>query len=241
MKLRKFNKTGIQRFEDFYNTLTTQYPQSIPVNILTDPETSEAIKPDIEIEKRSFENRFELAKYLNDVLSKINEPNIEHDKGLWVWLAVYYFDQLCPFDNEGRRKPGERARWIPASNNYQKYYRHLLAGPFRIFRAHRDHPERARVLLVKSIDSPGDIYEQLASRQEIVTNKAIIEAATLMYLDKKSSKAKRGAAGNRAGSARRLAVFWNQFDVTWDLYSMTTDEILSILPDEFNSFKPSSL
>jgi hypothetical protein len=129
-------------------------------------------------------------------------------------------------------------RWIPEVNNFQRYYRHLLAGPYRIFRAHRDDPERALALLCGPLDKPGDIVEQLASRQEIVTNKAIMLGATRLYIDPATRKPRRGAGGRSGGSPRRLADVLKQFDVTWDLYAMTADNLLGLLPSEFDRFRP---
>jgi hypothetical protein len=40
-----------------------------------------------------------------------------------------------------------------------------------------------------------------------------------------------------AGCARRLADVLKQFDVTWDLYAMTTDGLLGLLPGEFDRFR----
>ena len=77
------------------------------------------------------------------------------------------------------RKPGALARHIPEPGNFQRYYRHLLAGPYRIYRAHRDDPQRALALLCQPLDSPGDVVEQLASRQELVTNRGIMELAQI--------------------------------------------------------------
>jgi hypothetical protein len=45
------------------------------------------------------------------------------------------------------------------------------------------NPHRALGLLCRPLDSPGDVVEQLASRQELVTNRGIIELATRLYVD----------------------------------------------------------
>jgi len=221
----------------FLDSLTTDTPMPWPDGLLTDADATEAIEPEIEVEDRSFSNRFEVGQYLNDLLGDSGIDNIEYDRGIWAWLALFFFDQLCPADSHGRRRPGERARWIPAIGNFRKYYRHLLAGPFRIYRAHREEPERALVLLCTPPHSPGDIVEQLASRQEIVTNAAVMKAATHLYVDPDTGQPKRGAAGRAGGSARRLADVLNQFDMTWDLYSMSWNSITVMLPQEFERFQ----
>jgi hypothetical protein len=226
------------RFGEFLDSLTTPSPQGYPEEILIDTATSDIVEPKIEIEKKIFANRLEAGKYLNECFSPASIAGIDNQRGLWAWLALFFFDELCPPDAQGRRKPGERARWVPAVGDFRKYYRHLLAGPYRIYRAHRDKPERAMALLCTPLHQPGDIVEQLASRQELVTNIAVMEVATALYIDSPSGQPKRGAAGRGPGSARRLADIFNQFDVTWDLYAMTSDDLLNMLPREFSRFRP---
>lgn len=237
MKLRRLNDEGLQRMHRFLDALTSD-PCSYPVEVLTDDAATTVVQPEIEIAPMQFRNRFELGQYLSGTLADAGIRNIDRDRALWAWLALFYFEQLCPPDRYGRRNPGERARWVPETANFRKYYRHLLAGPFRIFRAHRDDPARARALLCTPVGSPGDVVEQLASRQELVTNPAIMQAASELYVHPQTGQHKRGAAGRGPGSARRLAEVLNQFDVTWDLYSMSGGAVLKLLPDEFERFKP---
>lgn len=238
--VRRLNQSGIERFSLFLDSLRTDTPQDRPVEILTDQLTSEELECQIYIENRSFANRLEAARYLDEKFDSSGLRGVERDRGLWAWLSLFYFEQLCPADNHGRRKPGELARWVPEVNNYQRYYRHLLAGPYRIYRAHRDRPERALALLCNPLDRPGDIVEQLASRQEIVTNKAVIETATELYIDPSTRKPRRGAGGKGRGSARRLAAVLNQLDLTFDLYALDKEALLKLLPPEFNRFRQNS-
>jgi len=235
MKIRRFNDEGLQRMGSFLDSLTTSEPMTWSEELVKNEFACE-LEQAPEIEQRTFSDRQEIAEYLNDLLLGSGLDNVERDKGMWAWLALFYFDILCPTDNEGIRKPGERARWIPVIGDFRKYYRHLLAGPFRIYRAHRDHIDDARVLLCTPPHSPGDVAEQLASRQELVTNSAIVQAATLLYVDNDTGSIKRGAAGRGPGSARRLAQVLGQFDITWDLYSMSATDILEFLPAEFDRF-----
>ncbi len=240
MIVRRLNNNGIVLFEEFLNSLLTDSPQDIPTYILNDPATSEFIGENIEVELKPYNNRYEAAKYLYDRFSQSGLVKLERDKGLWTWLSLFLFDQLCPPDKQGIRKPGERARWIPVPENYRKYYRHLLAGPYLVYRAYRDNPQSAMALLCGPLHTPGDVVEQLASRIELVTNKGLMEVATSFYVDSGTNKYKRGAGSKGSGSPRRLAEVINQFDVTWDLYSMASSELARMLPKEFDKFRGTS-
>jgi hypothetical protein len=194
------------------------------------------------VDVKPFANRREAGESLVQLLKPF-EPQIgdvERDRGLWAWLALAWIDVLAPADQEGRRRLKDRARWIPVVDDYRKYYRHLLAGPYRIFRAHQDHPELAMAVLATSVQQPGEVVEQFASRQEIITNANLLSAITTLYYDEKAKSLKRGSGGKLGGSARRLADVLQQLDLTWDVYGMTSEEILRLLPEEFSKFKPQS-
>jgi hypothetical protein len=235
--IRRLNAAGMEQFQQFLDSLTTEQPLSPPNEILQAETTSEELPSQVDIEHKVFGDRISMAEYLDGVLSSTGVRELEKDKGLWAWLSLYFFEELCPTQKDGRRKPGERARWIPVMTDYRKYYRHLLAGPYRIYRAHRDKPSRALALLCGPLDRPGEIVEQIASRQEIVTNKAIVETATKLYVDAATKQPKRGAGGKGLGSPRRFAEILNQFDVTWDLSVMDSSELISFLPNEFARFR----
>ncbi len=94
-------------------------------------------------------------------------------------------------------------------------------------------------MLCQHPSKPGDFVEQLASRQERITNPPIIVAANQLYYDDATAKPKVGAAPNwpKSGTLRRYITLLDQLDLTYDLYSMTTEEILEVLPGEFANYR----
>ena len=236
MNARRLTDMGIARFAEFLDSLSSEQPLPYPEDVLEHDEAAVALDS-IEIEDMEFENRFTAAAYLDRCFADPRLQGIEGDKGLWAWLSLFYFHQLCKTDDEGRYRPGEMARWIPENDNFRKYYRHLLRGPFSIYRAHRDDPTRALALLCGPLQEPGDVVEQLSARQELVTNPVVMNVATTLYYDPEKKSLRRGAAGRGPGSARRLADLFNQLDVTWDLYGMTSNELLMLLPHEFAKYR----
>jgi len=237
MKLRRFNSDGVAAFVAYRNRLANEPRLPPPLELLEDPGMAEVISGAVEVPRRSFRNRLEAGKFLNELLdaSRIQIP--ERDRGLWAWLTLYYFDEVCPPDGNGQRNPQDEARLIPILDNFQRFYRHLLLGPYLIVRAHRDHPERAIAMLSNPLWKPGEIAEQLASRKELVTNRAVVELATRLYYDPKTGSFKRGAGSSVKGAPRRLAALFNQLDLTWYLYGMSANEVLSLLPKEFDRFR----
>jgi hypothetical protein len=82
------------------------------------------------------------------------------------------------------------------------------------------------------------VVEQLASRQELVANPAVMEVASILYVDRVLQRPKRGAQSKAGGAARRLPIVLDQFDLTWDLYAARSAELLDILLKEFDRFRP---
>ena len=239
MRLHRFNDDGLQRFHDFLDALSGDAGFAVPTDLLTDPSCVELVATVVEIEPRQFVNRLEAATYLDGRLSDATECDVQRDVGLWSWLSLFYFDQVCPTDARGRRTVRERAWYVPAFDDDRRHYRHVLAGLWRVYSAHRDNPRRAMIFLFQPLNTLNHFYYQLASRQELVTNPAVVAAATELYLNAQD-RPRRGATGQGPGGVFRFAALMNQLDLTWDLYEMTADGILSMLPAEFDRYRSSA-
>lgn len=239
IRVRRFNKTGIDRMINFIDSIPSHAPNSDPpYNLLCDNILTTTFEYEIFVSPRSFENRYELASYFNNLFCKERScvfSSIERDTGLWAWLSLMFFDAISKRADDETWKGGNIANWIPHFQDWKRYYRHLLAGPSRIYNAHIADPEITRVILINPPDTPGEVYEQLAARMQHATNPAVLKAAARLYLNR-DGRYKRGAAGKGAGSARRLALVLAQLDVTWDLYSLSEEEIIDMLPGEFSRF-----
>ena len=238
MQLKKLTPLGIEKFGEYLDLLESEPTRLLPTHLLNAAGCSEVFGTPTEIEKMEFGSRYMASEYLDKVLPKSAVADVESDVGLWAWLTLLYFDELCPANKSGGRELRERSAYIPEPQNFQRYYRHLLLGPFRIFRAHRDDPKRALALLCKPLPIIDDIVAQLASRQEFVSNPAVVALATKLYFDPALGTTKKGAGGKGGGSPRRLADILWQFDVTWDLYGMSLGEFWAVLPKEFEKFRP---
>jgi hypothetical protein len=184
----------------------------------------------------------EFGSYLNGLLSPLDRRVISRHHGLWTWLALYYFDQLCPRSGDGSRKVlADEAYVLPAKYDFRSYYRHLVRMPWL---AVADHGDNARVLLVpagRSSEAPlatrGEIIEQLASRQAVLGNARVIAAVNRLYFDQAANRPRRGAGGSKGGSPRRLALVLQQLDLTFDLAACDESRLLSLLPREFDRWK----
>ena len=231
MRLRKFTPKGLEWFQDFRADRFDE--RSALSSILVNREFAGYADCGLSVTRQDFLTRFAVGKYCYELLHPAGSRSHKLDVETWAWLAALHFDVLCPVGSS----PGDHARWVPALGNFRQYYRHLLAGPYLIYRAHHDNPTSAMALLANEPHRPGDIAEQLASRQELVANPTVVGVATSLYVSPTTQKIKPFAAGKGPGSARRFAVVLNQLDLIWDLWQLGPQQLLDLLPGEFDRFR----
>ncbi len=177
----------------------------------------------------------ELVPYIAETLNLREEKHSYFNKGMWSWLAAFYFENICPVDGHGKRKVNESAFYVLKDpKDYTKYYRHLLAYPSRLY---AELGNSSKIFLIGNFSKRGEVTEQFGAYQEIALNKGIIDAANLMYWDEDTENLKRGAAGKGGGSARRLVRIIRQYQMTYDLNSMNGKEIVELLPAEFYKWR----
>ena len=232
--LRRFTPQGIEVVAELLDRLKAGHSVDLD-GLIDSPQLTEQISPDDSVELKFFVNRMDCARYMYELLEAHSEqiPYPEKDKGLWTWLAILFREQLW---KSGADKVGAIDRWI-LNSHFQKYYRHLLAGPYFIYKTHEDNPNRALIALYTKVSAPGEIVESLQSRKDVVRFPSIMEALTKLYYDPVTGINKKGAASKTKGGSRRFIDVKNQFDLTFDFYGMTPDQILELLPKEFDRFR----
>jgi hypothetical protein len=233
--VRTLKPEGIQKFRQYLADLRAESNGAPPINILTDAWWSAKLPVNIEIKVKNFETRLEAAKYLRQILEPLRHSKLEQNVGLWTWLSLYYFDHVCPITKAGKRLPGLDYRYI-LDTDFRFYYRHNLFGSYIVYQI---HGENAPLLLYNALSQTNKFHLELACRQGFITNKGIIGAANLLYFDDKLAVPKRGAAvtTRKPGTLFRFIDVVQQIDLNYDLYSMTGEDILKLLPQEFNAWK----
>jgi hypothetical protein len=239
-EVRALNEAGLRWFGDYLTALRNgQAPDRDPEAVIYDPAHTIPFRGQATVELREFSCKMEATSYLQQVLSPLDRSEVDHNSGLWSWLALFYVRQLCPLRPVGTRSVGENHRYILAApgtvEHHRHYYRHLLAGPCRIFRLHGSN---ARLFLQGPVSVHGDISEQVASRQELITNRGFIQALDDLYFDRTIGGPKKGYTNRKKpGTLRRLLAIMEQLDCTYDLYGMSGLEIVALLPVEFSFWK----
>jgi hypothetical protein len=237
--VRRLNEAGISEFLKI-NWGKCSQDEGNPPDILLDPKFSEEVifsngnTREIDTEA-TFSNGIEMVEVLRLSIGDRLQPGDTKDVGLWAWLSLAFYDQIRAKDKDGNWKSCAAARMIPSGRTVS-YYRHSMSARYFM---HSVHGNNSLWILQGPINRWSDLYEQISSTSWIISSTSIIEAVQKLYYDPSLPNGiKKGAAGKMEGSARRLVAVLNQFWETYDLRSMSSDQILDLLPSEFVNFKP---
>ncbi len=244
-EILKFNETGLQTLsrlmesmkKEKYNYKGSQgtpitESQVVEIKSLAE-DLSLTEKVDLkEIDKNKiFTNRFELGKYIS---SFIDYDQFYTDTGLWAWLSCLYFDQfLAP--KEGLFLLGSEYRYIP-DNGRMRYYRHLLRMSCLLYQKYNDS---SKLFLSIPCYRHSDFVEQ-SQKSKMLNNPKMIQLCENLFYDEEKGSLKSGIATNKKqpGSFRRLvSTVTEQLYMNYDLFEMNSENIIEILPDEFNRWK----
>jgi hypothetical protein len=239
MKLKVMNIAGIKAFQEYLSKLKSDGTLEKP-DYNTGEYSYEYGKECVMLDDiNPISTRMQLAQYLDKVFTEnsIHRSEVIGDRGLWTWLSYAWFDRLAPKD-AGFRKVKEYYSYVYVPS-YRRSYRHSIASAYLLYTGLGE--SLSRLFLECDINEHNDFVEQLASSGYIVSNKSIIEAAHLLYWDSVSGKAKRGSqTRNKTGTLRRFISVLGQLEINYDIYTATSEEILNLLPSEFDKWKSPS-
>ena len=223
--LHHFTTRGLAEFS---NWLRSGARGQVPSDLLIDSEFSKVMIETDLLDQRQFSSRYDFGIHLVKLLEPLNSREISFDRGMWAWLAAWYFDQLCPANPDGSRKLREEYAYIPSEA--RKYYRHLVRTPWYLVST---HGEASRFLLVSPLNQQSYLLDQLAARQFIIASPTLIDAARRLYTNPETGQPRYGAGAKGPGSPRRLAIVANQLSLTFDIRGMPVDKFMGLLPSEF--------
>ena len=236
--LRLLNKDGLVRFHAWLEeSRSAKKRLRIPEQLLHDDRYSEPATLLIELPEYAFTSCWDAAEQMALLLAPLPAKELEGvdglgNRGLWGWLALFYFSQLSP------EAPGAANRYIPETEGGAfglRYYRHLLAGPFRL---HRQLGDAAKPALISPLPEHNALYNALADHQDLVQNRGLVEAMNLLYFDAKVGKLRRGVSNSqKAGSLARFFPVMHQLEMTYDLLGLSAEEIIELLPSEFDDWR----
>lgn len=149
MILRSLNADGLARFKEFLLAIKTEPGLAIPVGLLERHEYTDGVDVAINVEDKPFRDKLEIGRYLVTLLERLPVSALFSNSGLWAWLTLFYFDQLCPKDGHGRRRRLSLEKYFPSTTDFRVGFdKHLLFFPWKMYKLHGD---AARHLLLGSV------------------------------------------------------------------------------------------
>ena len=235
INLRIMLPEGEQKFREYINKLKTD--PSTPRPDLNNKAFSEEFSPVVSVdEARQFNSKVELAEYLHKCFERtgLKRENILPLNGLWTWLAYIWFEQLT---NQRRNILKREEHYICNSpSNFRRYYIHLVAPLYAIYSLH--NLPFSMLFLYNPPWEINDFTERLAANQFLISHRNIVEAIYRLYFDSQRQQPKRGAQSKtEPGCTRRFVKVIQQLELTYDIYSMSAEAIINLLPSEFDNWK----
>ena len=237
-RMHYFNQAGIDEFERQLDEMEThKAPHSITA-LLTDSAYTVRIEKAEPVQVIDFASRLNCGEYFYKKLEMLSENfksqgvNAFGHRGLWTWFGAVWSDQLLK-NSKGNFFVGAHERYV-LSTSARRDYRHLLYGPWLVYNAANSRPDLLEIALRDPVTKDSPVFEQLASRKEIVSNLSALTLINSWYRDVKAGAVYPEAIkGDIAGGLRRFGAVYSQLAVNYDLHNMNPDQIQRLLPDEF--------
>ena len=238
----EFTPEGMQVARNYLHGIRTGGWMPLPSGLLDDHTYSLPVEPEVYVESRPFRNRREAGQYLAERLEPLGATQMADNAYLWSWLGMFYLEGMTENRTTRLSEYAEHAYLLDPNQQGQPSSRHRLKLAYEIW---IHHGERAWFMLNEPVVSLGHFTHRLASAIEIFRSEAIIDLAHLFYTDKSTGRLRNNILGTEKasvppGSLPRLIDVLNQLSMTYDVYGMTEEQLLRILPAEFDRFKPAS-
>lgn len=214
--------------------------------LLSDPVNATPVYPEVRIQRCPFASRREVGAYLQPLLEPLGTRRIAGNRALWSWLGMFYIDQAVVMDYLGNPKPSATdAAYILDMENVSDTtgYRHRLMAAYETYVR---HGEKAWCMLEQPLQRMEHFTALLYGSPMLFNSVGVVELAHLLYADKAIRSYKPGIVGagrrgNHApGGLSRLISVLNQLYMTYDVYGMTAQQLLELLPPEFDRWKPAT-
>ena len=256
MKIRKFTEEGHKKWVELYNEIflsinkfvsnprapgdaikkgfTKELKKKIEY-LKSNKELTEELEESGNIEpNKEFKNSYELAVHIDTALKNYKYYEITNDNKLWDWLALIFFDKI--FVPEKMR--GYFNYRYVLDFDWRFSMRHLIRGPWW---AVNRYGESGKIFTYTSTYQQNDALEQFIKVNHMREMVVVPDIAMKLYFNKKENRAIQGVfkvqKKIKPGSFSRLKDKISHFSKVMNLWEMNSDEIIKILPPEFDQFK----
>ena len=236
--LRQLTAEGIAEARAFLLALREEPggEREPPRELLFGQRCSRPFSEEARVERRAFRTRREAGAYLSPRLAPVRHRIADH-AGVWSWLGMFCFPEIADA-LEGRSRDIALEAFVFSDDesttekrrSYQRRYRHLLRGAWRLWEQHR---EDAAFLLDEDITTFNDLADRTFSDFRVFNSAGVVPLAIGLYTDGGRLKERYSRA---PGGLRHLLRVLPQLELTYDVYGMEPEALLEVLPDAFRAW-----
>lgn len=234
--LRRFTAAGIAEFVRRIETLRSGGQAEIDDGLVTDPELTESIVPEVPLQRPAFKTKRDAGAYLSERTRAARAVLGDDDRGLWTWLSAWHWDAVCPVREGGRRKVLGPYHYVYGHGFHRLRQQHLFAVSTMLFEVAAGN----HLLLETPVNSLTKVVQTVSTRLGLLRNKGVVDLLDSLYWDRANHCAKPGVADPRVvrpgDLGTRLPNRLRQLEVTHDLTNLTAEQLLNLLGDEFRQW-----
>lgn len=241
MNLKKFNKKGNESYKILLQSSLNKNSLSNndyePFDILCkNKNLTDEVPNAKKIELKNFSNRFELGKYLNQVLSECKVSDFTQDECFWNWISCFYIRKIL--SSKGGK---EIVRFQFTTSREGR--RNLIRQPWLLYNINKDN---SKFSLTSAVHIHSNECETYSSRPELYRNKVIGELIMDLYWDEKRGRVYENSTQHREKGIPgvlfpRLYKKILELSKVYDLWSIDKNSLKELIGDEFSYIKNESL
>lgn len=233
MIVRTFREAGIMAFREFLAAGRNDPATPVPEHLLEDDTVTEVIRPTVEVAQLRLPTKGDAAAYMASVLGSLSDQEVAENDGLWTWLTLYFFDEVCP-PRGGRRSVKNDYHYVFEHKNSRHFYRHLLFVSWQIRRIGGLH---TRLFTGTKLSTLDKVTTEVMKRLYLTRIPCIFEVLDRLYWDEARGRARPGITDFQKETpgdlVHRLPLRLRQLEMTYDLQDLTAEQLLQLLGDEF--------
>ena len=230
---RALTPEGIRRAQEFVRAVCDEPKLALspPDDILFQRRYSRTIDPAPRVEHRSLTTRREAAEYLASLSPPLDRRHV-YDWPFWSWLGLWHLPDVLHTDERRARVSREEETFVvdTAQAGSRSSYRHYLWTSWRL---HETFGEEAAFLLDRDIMEIGEITRRITNAPRIFNSVGVVQLILRLYT--RGERQKRGMRVRPGGLDHLLRVL-PQLELTYDVYGMSPDALLRILPNEIQAW-----
>ena len=238
---------GLQNAKEYLKSKREQRWAGGLSELLSDPRYAEPLEQEAYVESRAFADRREAGQYLAQQLESVAAAGGIENSHMWSWLGMFYLEAITTHDSDSTRRVREYPETAHLIDSIGRDSRdrshHRLKIAYDVWTRYGDD---AWLLLNDPVSSMSQFTLRMVQAPEIFRARGVVPLAHMLYADRATGRLRKSAGGMDnatapPGSVPRLLQVLNHLSLTYDVYGMTANDLLRLLPQEFDRFRDLAL